>query len=110
MSGFGGGGYRGKRYVLEGEREKGGEEGRRERERERCVTSRLDECACVHACVWAAGGWMVADSFRVSAWSVVISPFSERLFTVAWTWAQQIFPALCDSAYLAMGICLGVAI
>lgn len=69
----------------------------------------MDECACAHVCVRAAGGWMVADSFRISAWSVVISPFSERLFLCAWTWAQQVFPVLCDSAHLAMGVCLGVA-
>ena len=74
-----------------------------------CGTARMDECACVHVCVRAAGGWMVADSFRISAWSVVISPFSERLFLCAWTWAQQVFPVLCDSAHLAMGVCLGVA-
>lgn len=66
-------------------------------------------CVCVHVCVWAARGWIVADSFRVSVWSVVICPFSERLFLCARTWAPETFPVLCDSVHLAMDVCLGVA-
>ena len=74
-----------------------------------CVCVCVCVCVRVHVCVWAARGWIVADSFRVSVWSVVISPFSERLFLCAWTWAPEIVPVLCDSVYLAMDVCLGVA-
>ena len=109
------GGYRRERYVLEGEREgRRGREGERER-KNAWQRQGMNEwvcvcvCVCVHVCVWSARGWVVAVSFRVSVGSIVISPFSERLFLCTWTWAQEIFSVLCDSVYLAMDVCLGIA-